>query len=57
MNSYSEETLIEEPAIALLAEMGWETLDCRGEFGQAGGSPHGIAKAPSFLLDNSSPAR
>ena len=49
MNSYSEETLIEEPAIALLAEMGWETLDCRGEFGQAGGSPHGIAKVPRFF--------
>ena len=50
MNSYSEETLIEEPAIALLAEMGWETLDCRGEFGQAGGSPLGRKTQSEVVL-------
>ena len=39
-NSYSEDQLVEQPAIALLAEMGWETLDCQSEFDQ-GSSPLG----------------
>ena len=33
-NPYSEDQLVEQPAIALLAEMGWETLDCYNEFDQ-----------------------
>ena len=33
-NSYSEDQLVEQTAIALLAEMGWETLDCYDEFDQ-----------------------
>ena len=33
-NPYSEDQLVEQPAIALLAGMGWETLDCYGEFDQ-----------------------
>ena len=37
-NPYSEDQLVEQPAIALLEELGWETLDCYGEFDQ-GGSP------------------
>ncbi len=32
MNPYSEDELIEQPAISLLAEMGWETLNCYNEF-------------------------
>ena len=39
-NPYSEDELIEQPAIALLAEMGWETLNCSSEFNQ-GNSPLG----------------
>ena len=39
-NPYSEDQLVEQPAIALLEELGWETLDCYGEFDQ-GGSPLG----------------
>ena len=39
LNPHSEDQLIEQPAIALLAEMGWETMDCFHEFEQAGGSP------------------
>lgn len=39
-NPYTEDQLVEQPAIALLAEMEWETLDCYGEFDQ-GGSPLG----------------
>ena len=31
---YSEDQLIEQPAIALLAGMGWKTLDCYDEFKQ-----------------------
>ena len=33
-NPYSEDQLVEQPAIALLAEMGWETLNCYSEFDQ-----------------------
>ena len=33
-NLYSEDQLVEQPAIALLAGMGWETLDCYNEFDQ-----------------------
>ncbi len=39
-NPYSEDQLVEQPAIALLEELGWKTLDCYGEFDQ-GGSPIG----------------
>ena len=37
-NPYSEDQLVEQPAIGLLAEMGWETLDCYGEFDQGSSS-------------------
>ena len=33
-NQYSEDQLVEQTAIDLLAEMGWETLDCYDEFDQ-----------------------
>lgn len=33
-DSYSEDQLVEQPAIALLAGMGWKTLDCYDEFKQ-----------------------
>ena len=39
-NRYSEDQLVEQPAIALLASLGWETLDCYDEFDQ-GSSPLG----------------
>jgi len=38
-NPYSEDQLIEQSAIALLNEMGWETANCFNEFNQVGGSP------------------
>ena len=28
MTYYTEDSLVEQPAIALLAELGWETADC-----------------------------
>ena len=47
-NSYTEDQLVEQPAIALLAEMGWETMDCYNEFDQ-GSSPLGREnRAKSF---------
>lgn len=39
-NLYSEDELVEQPAVALLAGMGWETMDCYNEFNQ-GTSPLG----------------
>ena len=33
-NPYTEDQLVEQPAIALLASLGWETLDCYNEFDQ-----------------------
>lgn len=41
MNPYSEDQLIEQPAINLLKEIGWETLNCYGEFEQTEKSPLG----------------
>ena len=48
-NPYSEDQLVEQPAIALLAEMGWETLDCYGEFDQ-GNSPLGRENRGEVVL-------
>jgi type I restriction enzyme, R subunit len=31
-SDYSESSLVEQPAIALLGELGWETFDAYGEF-------------------------
>ena len=39
-NPYSEDQLVEQPTIALLASLGWETMDCYNEFDQ-GSSPLG----------------
>ena len=38
---YSEDTLVEQPAIALLDALGWETVNCFHEFEHARGSPLG----------------
>ena len=48
-NSYSEDQLVEQPAIALLAEMGWETMDCFDEFDQ-GSSPLGRGNRGEVVL-------
>ncbi len=34
MNPYNSGQLIEQPAIALLAELGWEAMSCLREFNQ-----------------------
>jgi type I restriction enzyme, R subunit len=38
MSDYTEVTLIESPAVALFAELGWETLDCLHEKVGPGGT-------------------
>ena len=49
MNPYSEDELIEQPAISLLAEMGWETLNCYSEFDR-GDSPLGRQTKSEVVL-------
>ena len=49
MNSYSEDELIEQPTIDLLAEMGWETLNCYSEFDR-GDSPLGRQTKSEVVL-------
>ena len=48
-NKYSEDQLVEQPAIALLDRMGWETLDCFNEFDQ-GSSPLGRENSGEVVL-------
>ena len=50
MNPYSEDQLIEQPAIGLLTEIGWETLNCYSEFEQAEGSPLGRQTKSEVVL-------
>jgi type I restriction enzyme R subunit len=49
-SDYSEDALIEQPAIALFGELGWKTADCFHEFEQAGGSPLGRETASQVVL-------
>ena len=48
-NQYNEDQLVEQPAIALLASLGWETLDCYDEFDQ-GSSPLGRGNRGEVVL-------
>jgi type I restriction enzyme R subunit len=47
---YSEDSLVEQPAIALFGELGWETADCFQEFERAGGSSLGRETASEVVL-------
>ena len=47
---FSENVLIEQPAIALFGELKWETADCFHEFEQVGGSPLGRETAAEVVL-------
>jgi len=54
---YSEDVLIEQPAIGLFEELGWETANCFHEFEQVGGSPLGReTKAEVVLVSHLRPA-
>jgi len=50
MSDYSEDALVEQPAIALFAAMGWETVNGFREFDQAGGSPLGREAKSEVVL-------
>jgi type I restriction enzyme R subunit len=47
---FSEDALIEQPAIELFGSLGWQTADCFHEFEQAGGSPLGRETASEVVL-------
>ena len=50
MNPYSEDQLIEQPAISLLEDIGWETLNCFSEFEQTEESPLGRKTKSEVVL-------
>ena len=50
MTDFSENTLVEQPAIALFAELEWETANCFHEFDQAGGSHLGRETKAEVVL-------
>ncbi len=57
MNPYSEDELIEQPTLAILAEIGWETRNCHNEFNQQDGSPLGRqTKSEAILTSRLQPA-
>ncbi|MDE0426666.1 MAG: type I restriction endonuclease subunit R [Candidatus Poribacteria bacterium] len=57
MNPYSEDELIEQPTLAILAEIGWETRNCHSEFNQQDGSSLGRhTKAEVILASRLQPA-
>ena len=56
-NPYSEDELIEQPSLAILAEIGWETRNCHSEFNQQDGSSLGRhTKAEVILASRLQPA-
>ncbi|MBE0429549.1 MAG: type I restriction endonuclease subunit R [Thermoleophilia bacterium] len=48
--AYSEDALIEQPAIVLFKELGWGYANCFGEFDGAGGSPLGRETTTDVVL-------
>ena len=48
-SDYSEDALVEQPAIALLAKLGWETFNAYGEFDN-GASPLGRETKAEVVL-------
>ena len=48
--SYSEDQLVEQPAIALLKELGWETRNCRNELAEGDSSPLGRETKSEVVL-------
>ena len=49
-HSYSEDQLVEQPAIALLKELGWETRNCRNELAEGDSSPLGRETKSEVVL-------
>ena len=50
MSDYSEDALVEQPAISLFAAMEWETVNGFNEFDQAGSSPLGREAKTEVVL-------
>ena len=50
-SGYTEDELIEQPAIALLAELGWETVDARNEFAGSTSSLGRESRSEVILTD------
>ena len=55
-NLYSEDELIEQPAIALLQELGWETRNCHSEFNHGNSSLGRQTKSEVVLTSRLQPA-
>ncbi len=55
-NPYSEDELIEQPAITLLESMGWETRNCYGEFDQGDSALGRKTKSEVILTARLQPA-
>ena len=49
-HSYSEDQLVEQPAIDLLTELGWETEDCHNELAEGDSSPLGRETRSEVVL-------
>jgi type I restriction enzyme R subunit len=50
VSDYSEDSLVEKPAISLFAELGWETVNGFHEFDQIGDSPLGREAKSEVVL-------
>jgi type I restriction enzyme R subunit len=50
LSQYTEDALVEQPAIALFSELDWSPLNCFHEFEQAGGSPLGRETPAEVVL-------
>lgn len=50
MIDFSENTLVEQPAIKFFAELGWETANCFHEFDHEGGIPLGRETGAEIVL-------
>ena len=56
MDTYTEDALIEQPALALLGQLGWETADCFEETFGAEGTLGRETKSEVVLLSHLRPA-
>jgi len=57
VSDFSENILIEQPTIAMFAELGWQTANCFHEFEQGGESPLGcVTKSEVALVPRPLPA-
>jgi hypothetical protein len=54
LTDYSEDALVEQPAIALLAELGWETQNCYHETADTD-LPTQLGAAPTLISDSHRP--